>query len=217
MSNALAQNATDLAPSGNGEANYDFVEAVQRVANKKTSGLTTSRYALHRQKLISGVVADYRAHFPQQYQKNSTLPREVYDKIQNAVDESVDILLTNAVNASNVTTLKRSFAFKSADMKYVERITAIGENELLLNQQHFAVVLDIGIVEGKIKKLEAKVTPDFELEKKLRDRLTKLQIVKQYIETQQQTLRELTSKDSNPSLSTDTAVTEVLENLNPSE
>jgi hypothetical protein len=82
MSNAIAQSATQLSVSPNGESEFSFQDSVRRQAERTAKGTTRERQLLNRNKLVSATCADYRMHFPSIYGKTERLPSEVTERIQ---------------------------------------------------------------------------------------------------------------------------------------
>ena len=193
MSNAIAPSATQLAVSNNGESNYDFALTVQKLAERNAKGLTRESHNINHNKLISAVCADYRNHFASLYGKTERLPSAIYDKIVQTVDEFI-IKTLNSVNITNSVSVRRSFSHKANDFKFVERVTAIGENELSLKEQHFGCVLAMGQTEERLKKLYAKPTPNLDLEKSTKAQLMKLQLTLDFIKAEMKHQEELVIK-----------------------
>src|SRR2546429_3816569 len=99
MSNALAQNATDLAVSGQSEENFDINACVRRNAERTAKGTTRERQFLQYNKLISTCCADYRSHFPAIYGKSERIASDAFGKIDKAVTEFIQAQL-NRVNVT---------------------------------------------------------------------------------------------------------------------
>lgn len=190
MSNAIGQSATDLAVSPNGESSYDFRAAVERVGTRTAKGLTRERAMINRNKLVSGVCADYRMHFPAIYGKTERLPSEVFGKIDEAVDKYLTGMLST-VNFTNAISMRRSFKHKPNDLCFVEAVNLVGENQLTLQEQKLGCTLAIGAAEKRLADLQAKPTPDYEREKAIKAQLMKLTLTKDFIEGEIRTQEKL--------------------------
>jgi hypothetical protein len=180
MSNAIAQSATQLSVSPNGEADFSIQDSVRRQAERTAKGTTRERQLLNRNKLVSATCADYRMHFPAIYGKTERLPSELFDKISLAVD----IFLSEQfgrVNASNALALRRSFYHNTKEMEITERIQLTGENKLTLKEQLFGCTVFITAAEKRLKELEAKPTPDYDREKAVKQQIMQLNLTKQFI------------------------------------
>jgi hypothetical protein len=199
MSNAIAQSATKLAVSPNGEANYDFRESVTRAAFRSAKGITRERQMLNRQKLISAVCVDYRLHFSAIHGRADRLPTEIHTKICNEVDSFLTAQM-NHVNTANIISHRRSFFFAEKDMQITERETLVGENQLDLQQQLTGIILFIGAAQKKLKDLEAKPTPNYDLEKEVKARIMKLEATKSFINSAISNANKQAIEDTKPSV-----------------
>jgi hypothetical protein len=183
MSNAIAQSATVLAVS-NSVSDWDeltFADRTKLAAERTSKGTTRERRMINRNKLVSAVCADYRAHFAALYGKTDRLPSEVFEKIQTAVDKYI-VSTLNLVNPLNAITYRRSFFHNAKEMEVTERLQNTGENKLTLQEQHLGINLFIGAAEKRLKDLEAKKTPDYDREKEVKAQIMRLNITKQFIE-----------------------------------
>lgn len=176
----LAQNATQLSVSGNSEAEYDFVQSAKIAAERKAKGMTRERWFLSRPKLISAICADYRARFASVYGKAERLPSSIFEKIEKAVDSVIASQLSQ-VNAQNVISLRRSFSHKSNQYKFVERVTATGENELALKEQLLGCHLAIGSVQRRLDDMSKSGRLTEDLRKDLQAQMMKLQLTENFI------------------------------------
>ena len=180
MSNAIAQSATQLVVDTHSEDNYDFGLAAVTAASRQAKGLTRERWTLNRQKLIASVCADYRGRFAAIYGRTDRLPTSVFVKVETAVDSVVNKLLS-AVNTANAVSMRRSFAHKPADMLICERVTAVGENSLTLQEQHLGVNLFIGTANRHLNDL-IKVGGKLDQEKQVKAQIMRLELTKSFIE-----------------------------------
>lgn len=177
------QSATENAVSNSQslEENYPFTERLEQMASRQAKGVTRERQALNRNKLVSSLCADYRAHFPAVYGKTDRLPSAIYAKLEAAVDDYIQAQL-NKVNKHNVISYRRAFHHDFNQQRVTERVMATGENMLSLEEQHCGVVIFIGVAERKLKDLESKPTPDYDREKQVKEQLMKLNVTKSFIE-----------------------------------
>jgi hypothetical protein len=181
MSNALSQSATEITLSVNGEASWDYVSSAIRAAERKAKGLTKERFELKRQTLISACCADYRSHFASVYGRTERLPSDVFEKIESAVDALIASKLA-MIHTGNAVSVRRTFAHKPNDMKFVSRVTAVGEDEISLEEQHFACTLAIGQAVKRLTDLQAKKTPDYDREKEVKAQIMRLNLTREFIE-----------------------------------
>lgn len=180
MSNAIGQNATDLAVAPNGEQSFDFVACAKRNAERTAKGATRERHQLQYNKLISACCADYRSHYPMIYGKTERLPSSVHAEIDKAVTELIESHLKR-VNVTNVIGLRRGFYHNQREMEVTDRITTVGENKLPLNEQLLGVNIFITTAEKRLDDLMKKPTPDYDREKDMRQYIMRLNITKQFI------------------------------------
>lgn len=182
MSTAIAQNATQLTVSNGSPdwADTDFELSVKRCAERTAKGVTRERHMLQRNKLVSGVCADYRSHFASVYGKTDRLPTAIFERIEAAVDSYINSKLRE-VNPMNVVNYRRSFYHNSRDMEITERIAVTGENKLTLKEQLLGVTIYITQAEKRLKDLESKPSPDYEREKAVKQQILKLQLTKDFI------------------------------------
>lgn len=182
--NVMAPSATILTESGNSEQAYPFNTVLSQLANIAKKNLVRGGSTLNRTKLISAMCAQYRYSFSAIYGKGEVLPTDIHAKICESVDNYIHGELSNNINSSNSVSLRRTFAWNEKEMTVFEKVTAIGHNVLALKEQRLGITIFIGQCEKRLKELEAKPNPDFDLEKAVKDRLFKLNVTKQYIESE---------------------------------
>lgn len=180
MSNALSQNATDLAVAGQPEETFDFVACVKRNAERTAKGTTRERQFLQYNKLISACCADYRSHYPAIYGKSERIASEVFAKIDKAVTEFIQAQL-NRVSVSNVVGLRRGFYHNVKQMEVTDRITSVGENKLTLEEQLLGINIFITQSNRRLDDLMKKPTPDYDREKEVRAQIMRLMVTKDFI------------------------------------
>lgn len=182
MSNAIAQSATKLAVSNSAPdwSQEDFNLCAKKCAERSAKGTTRERQMLNYNKLVSAVCVDYRAHYPALYGRTDRLPSDVFDKVEKAVT----LVITEAlkrVNVNNVISFRRGFYHNTRDMEITERVASTGENTLPLNEQLLGVDLFIGAANKRLKALEAKTTPNFDLEKDVKATIMRLEVTRAFI------------------------------------
>lgn len=181
MDTIIAPSVSSVVVTPNGEDQWNFAESAQRASSRQAKGLTRERVFLNRQKLIASCCADYRAHFAAVYGKTERLPSVIFERIETAVDELIAKNL-RAINPCNAVSLRRAFAHKANDMKFVERVTAVGENEITLQEQHCGCVIALEQAKRRLIELEKKPNPDYEREKQVKQSIMKLELTKSFIE-----------------------------------
>jgi hypothetical protein len=187
---AIAQSATQLAVSPNGEHEFDFNLVAKNASFSDSKGLTREKAMLQRSKLITSVVNTYRSHFSSIYGRKDVLPKDIFEKIEQAVDLVIAEAMS-AVHNCNVISMRRAFHYQKSSMSVTERVTVVGENILTLREQKLGITLYIGQAEKRLRELQAKPTPNHDAEKKLNERLMNLGITKSFIETELQKLEEV--------------------------
>jgi hypothetical protein len=181
MSNqVLAQSATQLTITGQGESNYDFAARVKLLGERAAKGITRERQTLNRAKLVSSLCADYKAHFAAIYENTNRLPSEIHDKICEAVDIFIQTHI-NRVNIHNAINFRRAFHHNDKQMSVTERVIATGENSLSLQEQKFGITLFITQANNRLRDLMAKVTPDYDREKDVKEQIMRLETTKSFI------------------------------------
>ena len=196
MSNAIAQSATELSVSVNGESDFDIPACVRRQAERTSKGVTRERQLLNRNKLVSATCADYRMHFPAIYGKSERLPSEVFTKVEEAVDSFIQSQLQR-VNSLNVLNLRRSFFHNWKEKEITERVQLTGENKLSLKDQLFGTTVFIAQAEKRLKDLEAKPTPDHDREKAVKENIMKLKLTQAFIKGEIEHQDKLASQATN--------------------
>jgi hypothetical protein len=185
MSNAISQNATNLAVSGNTEENFSFEACAKRNAERTAKGSTRERQFLQYNKLITACCADYRSHFPMIYGKSERLPSAVFEKIDKAVTKYIQYHL-NRVNVQNAISFRRGFYHNQKQMEVTDRVTAVGENKLPLAEQHLGINIMIHDANKRLDDLMKKPTPDHDREKEMRATIMRLELTKSFIEGEQE-------------------------------
>jgi len=188
MSNALAQNATDLAVAGQNEENFDILACVKRNAERTAKGVTRERQFLQYNKLVTACCADYRSHFPMIYGKSERIATEIFTKIDKTVTEFIQEQL-NRVNVGNVISLRRGFYHNQRQMEVTDRISSIGENKLSLAEQKLGINIFITNANKKLDDLMKKPTPDYDAEKECRAYIMRLTVTRDFI------LREIENQE----------------------
>lgn len=186
MSNILAQNATQLAVS-NSQSDWDesrFADAVYRAMQRKVgkSGITTERLMMKRNELISAVCSDYRAHFAAIYGKSDRLPSDVHAKIVEQVDKATASQLTR-INPTNCINLREYYYADFKQLEITQRVTATGENKVLLQHQLTACNSFVSQIERRIRDLESQnMTPkNLDMLKEAKARLNKFNMLHEFI------------------------------------
>ena len=199
MSNAISQSATNLAVSGQGEENFDFLACVRRNAERTAKGTTRERQFLQYNKLISACCADFRSHFPAIYGKSERIASDVFSKIDKVVTDFINSQLSR-VNVTNVVGIRRGFYHNQKQMEVTDRITSIGENKLPLNEQLLGITIFITAANRRLDDLMKKPTPDYDREKETRAQIMRLTVTKDFIlgeiKTQEEALKKTEEKPS---------------------
>jgi hypothetical protein len=176
-----AQTASQLTVSNQPEENWDFDASANRAAERKAKGLTRERFELKRQVLIASCCADYRTHYAAIYGKSERLPSAVFENIESAVDALIARKLS-VVHVGNAISVRRTFAHKPNDMKFVLRSTVVGEDDISLEEQHLACNIAITQAEKRLTDLHAKKTPDYDREKEVKAQIMRLTVTRTFIE-----------------------------------
>lgn len=171
------------AASMQGEENYDMHAAVRKIAARKAKGTTRGGAMLNENKLITGVMNDYRIHFAATYGRSDNLPNEVYNRIRAAV-ALFQVEQMRLINVGNVQSVRRSFRHNFNDLNFVEQVTMTGVNSLTLAEQKFGATTAIGQVERRLRDLQALKSPDYDRERTLNVQLQKLNMTRQFIADQ---------------------------------
>jgi hypothetical protein len=210
MSNATAQSTSELTKTGQSEKNWDYAASVARAASRKTTGITREAHNLRRQQLVDSCKADYRAHFASVYGKTDRLPTDIFNAIELAVDTFITSQL-GRINAANAISFRRGFYWAEKDMSVTERVTAVGENKITLQEQKLGIVIFIAQAKKRLKDLEAKPTPDLDAEKECKSRIMRLEVTKSFIE------REIACEIANANANANPKPTEPTEPTEPTK
>ena len=164
MSNAIAQTSNTVALSTCSVDQFDFAAAVRKYATRsdKIKGNTKDVRSLKRNKLISGVCAVFRDHYPSLFAKRDDkgniidqtqrVPAEYHEKIVLAVDEFITKSL--AEFCQDTLEFTRRHVHKAKRHIFVEVRTAKDEQEINWKDQHCACVIAIGAVNRRIQDLD---------------------------------------------------------------
>ena len=177
----VANSATALAVSSPSEADYQFDVACRNAATRTAKGATRERQMLNRQKLIAAICADYRAHFAAVYGKSERLPSNVFEHIEAEADKYL-IGQMKAVNVQNIIGMRRGFHHDSKQAMVTERVTLTGENFLALQEQHLGITIFITQLERRLDDVMRKKTPDYDLEKRIKQQLAQCNYTKTFVE-----------------------------------
>lgn len=179
-SNVLSQSATSIAVCAT-EADWQFDASAKRCSERQAKGLTQSKHMCNRQKLIAAMCAEYRSHFPAIYGKSERLPSDVFEKIEHAADTEILSLLA-LIHPGNAQSVRRAFAHKARDRKFVLRTVATGEDDISLKEQHLACQLALTQANKRLSDLMVKPTPDYDREKQVKTQIIELELTLQFIE-----------------------------------
>jgi hypothetical protein len=193
-SQVLAPSATMLTVSNQTEENYPLSEVTQRIAKLKAKGATRENWSINKKKLVSAVCADYRNHFAMIYSKSDRLPTQIHDKIVEAVEKFIADTL-KVVNVTNAISVRKAFAWNERDLEIYESVNIRGKNILSLKEQHLGVNILLTTANNRLKDLEKKPSPDYELEQSIKHRILKLEITKTSIETDIRKLEDATKTE----------------------
>lgn len=181
MSNAIAQSATQLAVSSNGEDDFDFNAAILRAAVRQGKGITQERAMLNYQKLRASVITDFKSHFPEIYTKVDRIPSSTEDKINALCEKYINSRLSE-VNMTNSVNYRRYSYHNFRGQEVTERIAVVGENKLTLADQRMRLITFITAAERRLKDLEAKPTTDHDRERAVKESIMKYNLTKTFIE-----------------------------------
>jgi hypothetical protein len=135
----------------------DFIDSARRQAKRNAKGITRERQMLNRNKLIQGVCADYRSHYPAVYEKGGKLPADAFKMVEAAVDKVIIENLSMVTN-ENCVSMSRKFHFNNKSGDVTERVMLTGENVVSLQEKKFGLVQFIEATQKKIANLELKPT-----------------------------------------------------------
>lgn len=185
MSNALTQNATNLAVSpADGPEGFNFNLSVKRQAERQLpkNGLTIYSMTIGRSKLIAGVCQDFKSHFPSLYDKKDGLGNKIpaerldeatYNKVLEAVDTFIAEEFSKFTGSpdDNVKTTSR-FVHRSNKKDAIVRHTIQRDETISLKRQHFALDLFVGETKRQMDKY---INQSSVLSQQSEERLQKLQ------------------------------------------
>jgi hypothetical protein len=194
MSQNLGQSTNGVAISSRPEEEFDFNASAKRACERrvknKEASMTQERLTFNRQKLISAVCAEYRAHYPSLYKGSERLPTVLYEKVEAAVDNQITEALSK-VNATNIISHRAGYHFDYRQSRYTWRLINTGENLLTFKEQHLASTIHIEKLNRTLSMLEAKKTPDYEREKEVKEQLMKADATRSFIEAKIAELQKL--------------------------
>jgi hypothetical protein len=171
------QSATLNAVS-NPKANWieqDFILSAQRCAARAAKGVTKEQHMLNRAKLIKGVAADYRSHYPAIYEQGGKLPSETFAMVEKAVDKVILSHIAD-VTPENIVSKRKYHYFNSKLNTVTERVTLTGENIVALKEQRFGLICFIEQAKKRIANIELKPVVDNEKLQGAREQLLRYQM-----------------------------------------
>jgi len=180
MSNAISQNATDLALSGIGDITPDSIkELVVRYATRSIKGVTRERYMLNNGKLMHSVCEHIRSQLGQ---SKGRLPDEIGNQIQSAINEYT-VSQINRINPANVLSQRVYFAYNKRNRQVVEKVAVVGENMLTLLEQKKGIDKLIDAAEKQLEKMKLNLN-SFTREKgdEAQSRIEDMKLTKLHIE-----------------------------------
>lgn len=177
------QNATLNAPSVCNVEDFDYSASVKRIANRKTSGAGIATINLNKSKLVSAVCSEFRAHYPQLFDKRDEkgniipatlrLPEEYFNKVVCAVDtfhaEQFDVFNKFA---DQVTSYKSRFVHKANVKEVFIRHTLVRDEIVSLETKLTGINAFISTTERDIQKINEQKSV---LSEKTMERLKKLE------------------------------------------
>lgn len=176
---ALSKVPNEAAFSTPQEVNFlAIVEKNSRRVVKENS-TTREGWTLNHSKLFSACCAEVKSSLGME--QAARLPQEVADKINDAI-VSFGMSRLSAINPTNVISIRKAFHADNRNLRVTERITAVGENTLPLKEQLLGIKLAIGVKERRLKDIQAKPNPDYDLEKSTKEHIAKLELTKAHIE-----------------------------------
>lgn len=180
MNQVLSQSATNIAVSSTPEEQFDFALAAERACKRNAKGMTRERSEINRNKVLNAVRADYRSHYPAIYSKTDRIPSDINDKLEAAVDAYIEGCLKQ-VNLANCTGIRKSFSHKASQMKFVEKVTVTGENEISLKEQSFACTTALEQLNRREADAEKRNNCTDEMRKAFREQRMRLEVTKTFI------------------------------------
>jgi len=152
---------------------------VEKNARRQTKGLAREAFTLNASKLFASCCAEVKSMLGAE--KTNRLPQEVADSLNNAIEAFCQSRI-HEVNPQNVLSLRKYFHADNRNLRITERVQVVGENSLPLKEQLFGVNLAINAKNKRLDDLMKKATPDYDLEKSIKEHIAKLELTKMHIE-----------------------------------
>lgn len=145
---AIGQNATDMAVSGLGASPVDWLALVQKVAVRQVNGLTIQAHTLDFNKLHSAAAAEYKSRIG--INRQDRLPAEVFDAIADAIGKFID----NKLSAFKTDCVShRVFAAHKASQKMFVRAEVIRRESIMsLAEQHLFATIHVNACVKRLDK-----------------------------------------------------------------
>lgn len=148
---AIGQNATDMAVSGLGASPVDWAALVAKVATRQTNGLTIESHTLDYNKLFSAAAAEYKSRIG--IERQARLANEVVECLDKAIGAFVEGKLqsfkTDCVS-------HRVFAAHKPNQKMFVRAEVIRrESPMSLKEQHLFAVIHVNACNKRLDKASA--------------------------------------------------------------
>jgi hypothetical protein len=179
MSQALAQSATQLAVGGVDD--ITLPQLVEKNATKSIKGVTRERLFLNRSKLFATCAAELLSRSGTESAKQGgRLPAELADRLYEEVDAFIQRQI-NRINPQNSLSFRRAWKHNKRDMSIVDRITAIGENNLTLEDQNIGCNTLLHDLDDREARYYASNKPDIDKERQFKEYRAALQLTKQHI------------------------------------
>lgn len=146
--NAVGQNATDLAVSGLGASPVAWSALVAKVAARQVNGLTIQAHTLDYNKLFSAAAAEYKSRVG--IGRQDRLPGEIVE----ALDKAIDAFVAGKLEAFKTDCVShRIFAAHKASQKMFVRAEVIRrESPMSLAEQHLFATIHVNATNKRLDK-----------------------------------------------------------------
>ena len=193
---AASSNANEEAHVSGPNQEHDILGMVLHAMKLKIKTLpggdstTRERFTINREKVINAVRVEWKSRDSKE--KRDRVPDEIDKIIINTVEAQIAIVLkrVNPLNGMSVVS-KVVPDFKNDQM--VLKHTATGKDMLRLQEQHLFNGIAIREANERLTRLQSKMTPDLEGEKKCKEYISKLQKMALWIETNIAAIEKATS------------------------
>lgn len=162
-----------LTEAGASESNFNFFGVLVKIASIRAKDNIQGGSILNRTNLISSLCARYRDSFPAIYKPKQVLPKEIHNKIGEAVDSYINAQLTQ-IHSKNAQRIVQTRVLDNRTGQVTLETKSIGSDSVKPETAVTTIEVKIEQAETRLQKLMEKLEPDYDAENKCKLLIDKL-------------------------------------------